>query len=109
MDRHNPKMFLSKGKTGTINGTETENRAKWGEPQRLMPADTKPSTIGVGKRNFLRETKCGGPLEVWPVTVKCRCGRLEPTIRGNLVREFSGGLEEQGGLATPLEEQHRLT
>ena len=55
MDRHNPKMFLSKGKTGTINVTETENRAKWGEPQRLMPADTKPSTIGVLGANHQRE------------------------------------------------------
>ena len=36
---------------------------------------------------------------------------MEPTIRlssGNLVGELAEGLEERRGIATPLEEQHRL-
>jgi hypothetical protein len=40
-----------------------------------------------------------------------RGGCLEPTIRqnsGNLVGELEEGLEEQRGIATPLEELHRL-
>jgi hypothetical protein len=51
------------------------------------------------------------PWEVWTVTEECRCGCLETTLgvkSENWVRELAGGLEEQGRLATPLEEQHRL-
>jgi hypothetical protein len=36
---------------------------------------------------------------------------MEPNIRlnsGNLVRELAEGMEELKGIATPLEEQHRL-
>jgi hypothetical protein len=36
---------------------------------------------------------------------------LEPTIRlssGNLLGELEEGLEEERGIATPLEEQHRI-
>ena len=42
----------------------------------------------------------------------CRCEGLEPTIRlssGTLVGEMAEGLEELKGIATPLEEQHRLS
>jgi hypothetical protein len=51
------------------------------------------------------------PWEVWPATDQCRCWCFEPTIRlssENLVEELVEGLEEQSGVATPLEEQHRL-
>jgi hypothetical protein len=51
------------------------------------------------------------PEEVWPVTDQCRGGCWELTIRlnsGNLVGELAEGPEEQRGIATPLEEQHRL-
>ena len=49
--------------------------------------------------------------EVRPATDEKRGGCLEPTIRlysGNLVGELAERLEEQRGIATPLEEQHRL-
>jgi hypothetical protein len=48
--------------------------------------------------------------EVWLSTDQCRCG-LEPTIRlnsGNQLRVLPERLEEQRGIAAPLEEQHRL-
>ena len=51
------------------------------------------------------------PGQIQPATDQCRCGCLEPTIRmnsGNLVGELAEGLEEQRGIATPLEKKHRL-
>jgi hypothetical protein len=44
-------------------------------------------------------------------TDQCRCGILEPIIRLSSrtpVEELVEGLEEWKGIATPLEEQHRL-
>jgi hypothetical protein len=45
-----PEMFLSKGRTGTKNGAETEpttNDPTWGY---IMSADTKPNTVAGVKR-----------------------------------------------------------
>ena len=39
--------------------------------------------------------------EVWETTIRLNSG--------NLVEELAKGLEECSGIATPLEEQHRLT
>jgi hypothetical protein len=58
-----------------------------------------------------QEPSVAVPGEVQPATDQCRCRCLEPTIRlnsGNLVRQLAEGLEERRGIATPLEEQHRL-
>jgi hypothetical protein len=82
------------------------NSPIWGY---FMYGDTKPNTVAM--------VACGeGPSlavsgEVPPATDQCRGGCLEPTIRlnlGNLVGDLAGGLEEQRGVASPLEEQHWL-
>ena len=74
-----------------------------------MSVDTKPNTVAMVKRQLQTDTKCDSS---WGgLDSNCRGGCLEPTIRlnsENQVGEQAEGLEEQRGISTPLDEQHRL-
>jgi hypothetical protein len=106
-----PRNVLSKRKTGTKkNGTETKGRASWGLShmgiQHVYGHQTQNCYCA---QEFLTGTWVGSSLVVQPAAEQCRFGCLEATDRlnsGNLVGELVGGLEEQKGIATPLEEQH---
>jgi hypothetical protein len=100
----NQEMFLSKGRTRTKNGTETEGRANWGT---APPEDTSclqtpnPTLLLWLKVPFGEEPSVAVPVEVRQATDQCRGGCLEPTIRlnsRNLVGKLAEGLEEQRGI-----------
>ena len=108
----NAEMFLSKGRTGTKNGTETEGRAIQGLPHLGIHNVCRHQTRhcccgqeGLADRNLVWwflgrscQQLTNADVDAWSHQTELR----------NLLGELSEGVEEQRVIATSLEEQHRL-
>ena len=100
----NSVIFLSKERTGTKIGTETEGRVN---RVTVPPGDTSclhtpnPTLLLWSRGTYRQETSMGVSGEVRPATDQSRGECLEPTIRlnlGNLMGEQqkTGGAEGNG-------------
>jgi hypothetical protein len=103
----NPEMFLSKGKTGTKHGTETEGKAI----QRLSYLGIHPicrhqtqTLLRMPRRTCWQEPGVAVHWEFLPAPdqYRCRYSQQLDWAHGPQMEELGEGLKELKGIATPI-------